>query len=204
MPLSPANLLGLLGQLDDALALEGAAPGAWVVCGGTALILRGLSERATRDIDVIGAWSVDEGRVIRIGEFVDATERAIARVSAAHPELRGLGARWVNLGPQEILRFGLPSGCIDRLMRLEIGDRLSLYVPARGDLIALKVYAAADDMGSRQTVHSDDLRSLAPTAEEISAAVAWVCSLPDPHHRIRPALKRLVEELGHHDIAYYL
>lgn len=204
MALSPANLLGLLGELNEALSLEEAAPGAWVVCGGTALILRGLGDRATRDVDVIGAWNPAEGRIIRIGEFAEATERAIASVAAAHPELRTLGALWVNLGPQEILRFGLPSGCVDRLMRLEIGDRLTLYVLARSDLIALKVYAAADDMGARQTVHADDLVSLAPTADEIAVAVAWVCSHPDPHHRIRPALKRLVEELGHHDIAYYL
>jgi hypothetical protein len=34
--------------------------------------------------------------------------------------------------------------------------------------------------------------------------IQWVLRMPDPHHRIRPSLKSIVEELGHEDLAYYI
>lgn len=204
MSLAIHNLNPLLKELNDALLLEDAAPVDWIVCGGTALALQGIGTRSTRDVDVLGNWMPQELQIVAIGIFPPAVERAIARVAEAHSELLDIGSRWVNLGPQEIVKCGLPERFAERLTAMRIGDRLTLHLLGRIDLIALKLYAAADDMGSRQQIHLDDLRLFEPTAEEINRAIHWVQRMPDPHHRIRPSLRNIVKELGHEDLAYYI
>lgn len=111
---------------------------------------------------------------------------------------------WVNLGPRPIIEFGLPDGFTNRRATVRIGARLTLHLLGRIDLIALKLFAASDDMGKRQQIHLDDLRTLDPTAQEIESAIRWIERMPDPHHRIRPAFKSIVELLGHEDLAHYV
>ena len=204
MSLNTHNLYALLGELHDALLLEDAAPVEWIVCGGTALALQGFGTRTTQDVDVLGNWVATGVQVVAIGAFPPEVARAIARVAAAHPELQGMGPRWINLGPQEIVKHGLPEGFAGRLTVTRIGARLALHLLGRLDLIALKLYAAADDMGRRQQIHFDDLQVFKPTATELDYGIQWVLRMPDPHHRIRPSLKSIVEELGHEDLAYYI
>ena len=208
MSLTAHNLNSLLGELNDALLLEGAAPVTWVVCGGTALALQGLSARTTEDVDVLGSWNdARDGsgvEIIAIGTFAPEVLRAIARVALAHPELAGLRSRWVNLGAQEIVKHGLPAGALSRLVPMRIGERLTLQLLGRVDLIALKLYAASDDLGRRQQIHLDDVRVLDSTAAELDDAIQWVLRMPDPQHRLRPSLKSILEELGHEDLSYYI
>jgi len=204
MSLAIHNLNPLLKELNDALLLEDAAPVDWIVCGGTALALQGFGTRTTRDVDVLGNWMRQELQIVAIGTFPPAVERAIVRVAQAHSELLDMGSRWVNLGPQEIVKHGLPERFAERLTAMRIGDRLTLHLLGRLDLIALKLYAAADDMGSRQQIHCDDLRVFEPTADEMNRAIQWVQRMPDPHHRICPSLRNIVKELGHEDLAYYI
>lgn len=198
------NLPELLRQLHDALVLEDAPPVEWIVCGGTALALQNLTVRTTRDIDVLAQWKGETLEVISIGTFSPAVRRAIDRVAAAHPELGGTLPAWVNLGPQQIVSEGLPDGFPARLVKVRIGDRLTLHLLGRLDLIALKLYAASDELGGRQPIHLDDLVNLKPSAADLEFALAWAVRMPDPQHRLRPALKRIVEDLGHDDLAYYV
>jgi len=51
--IDPTATHPLLRELNDALAIEGAEPVDWIVCGGTALGILGLVQRPTRDVDVI-------------------------------------------------------------------------------------------------------------------------------------------------------
>ncbi|MBL9150011.1 MAG: hypothetical protein JNM94_15090 [Phycisphaerae bacterium] len=198
------NLRALLAELNDAMTIEDAGPAEWLVCGGTALALQGFGSRTTRDVDVLGNWLPQGLEVVAIGTFPAAIERSIARVAAAHPELQGMGSAWVNLGAQPLVGFGLPEGFAQRLTAVRVGERLTLHLLGRTDLIALKLFAAADDIGSRQQIHLDDLRSFRPTEEEIENAIRWTVRMPAPHHRIKPTLKDIVEELGFHELAYYL
>lgn len=193
----------LLSELNDALILEGAEPVQWVICGGTALGLLGLLSRTTRDVDVLGERAAGGIEVIAT-DFPEGAKRAIQRVADAHRELQAPGPPWVNCGPARILELGLPDGFAGRLTELRMGERLTLHVPSRTDLVALKLFAAADDLGPRQAVHSADLRAIDPSAQEIESAIRWIEGLPDPHHRIRVALKSIVEELGHDDLAHYI
>lgn len=204
MTFTPDHIRNLLSELNDALTLDEAEPVSWLVCGGTALALQGLGTRSTRDVDVLGTWPANGIEVVAIADFPVAVKRAIRRVAAAHPELQGAGPLWVNLGPRQIVEFGLPEGFAKRLTALRVGDKLTLHLLGRPDLIALKLFAAADDMGARQSIHFDDLHALDPTAQEIESSIQWVERLPDPQHRIRPSLKSIVEQLGHEDLAHYI
>ena len=47
--IDPTATHPLLRELNDALAIEGAEPVDWIVCGGTALGILGLVQRPTRD-----------------------------------------------------------------------------------------------------------------------------------------------------------
>jgi hypothetical protein len=194
----------ILRELDAALALEGAVPVEWIICGGTALAIRGLARRTTRDVDVIAAWSPQSLEIVPLERFARPVERAIDRVAAAHPELQSGGLRWVNLGASGLLRFGLPPGCLERLARWPIGECLTLQVPDRLDLIAMKLLAASDPSHRRQAVHRSDLRAIAPEEEELRFAIDWVLGVPDPNHQTRAELREFLEELGRADLAYYI
>ena len=184
--IDPAATHPLLRELNDALAIEGAEPVDWIICGGTALGLLGLVQRPTRDC------------------FPPSVERAIVRAAEAHPELQSSGISWVNLGPKGLLDFGLPPGCTGRLTPRIIGTHLTLRLPDRRDLIAFKLFAAADASHGRQAVHKSDLQALDPNEEELRFAIDWVITIPDRNHQLRTELRELLQELGHEDLAYYI
>ncbi len=194
----------LLRELNDALALEGADPVDWIVCGGTALAILELVRRTTRDVDVIAGWSETARQVIELDRFPPAVLRAIARVADAHPELNASDISWVNLGAKGLLAFGLPVGCESRLTRVTIGGHLTLRLPARRDLIAFKLFAASDATQGRQAVHKSDVHALAPSVDELRFAIEWISTLPDRNHQLRAELREFLHELGHEDLAYYL
>jgi hypothetical protein len=199
--IDPAATHPLLRELNDALAIEGAEPVDWIVCGGTALSMLGLVQRPTRDIDVISSWNSATLEILPTERFPRSVERAIVRVAEAHPELRSSGIAWVNLGARGLLDFGLPPGCAGRLTARAIGTHLTLRLPDRRDLIAFKLFAAADAQG-RQSVHKSDLRVISPSEEELRFAIDWVITIPDPNHQLRAELREFLEELGHEDLAY--
>ena len=202
--IDPSATHPLLIQLNDALALEGADPVEWIICGGSALAILGLVQRTTRDIDVISGWSSAKLEVVRLDRFAPSVERAIDRVADAHPELRASELRWVNLGASGLLNFGLPPGCTTRLKRLRIGAHLTLQLPDRIDLITFKLFAAIDPTHARQAVHKSDFRALAPTEDEVRFAIDWVATIPDRNHQLRAELRAFLQELGHDDLAYYI
>lgn len=203
MGIFPDDIRSLLGELNDALLLEDAERTEWVICGGTALALLKLVRRTTRDVDVLGTWNAGAIELVA-GDFSDRVRRAVRRVAAAHPELQSPGPPWVNLGPRHLVELGLPEGFAKRLSVLPIGPKLTLHLPSRADLVALKLFAAADDLGERQHIHLEDLRAVGATVQELAAAITWIERLPDPHHRIRASLRRVVEDLGHEDLAHYI
>ena len=202
--IDPSTASPLLRELNDALALEGAAPVEWIICGGTALQIQGLAQRTTRDIDVIAGRSPVTLELVPLTRFAPAIERAIDRVSSAHPELRSGDLRWVNLGPRRLIESGLPPGFTDRLQPLVVGKHLTLHLPARIDLLAFKLFAAADARGIRQHIHQADFIALAPTEAEIRFALDWILTIPDPNHSLRAELRGFLKDIGHDDHAYYI
>lgn len=193
----------LLEELAEWLEFEDSEPVDWLVCGGVALMLQGLQSRTTRDVDVLATWNDQSVEVVCINEFSPTVVRCIQHVIDAHPELEGLDQRWINLGPAKLARDGLPSGYEQRITTIQFGTRLTLRLLGRLDLVALKLYAAADDHGARQPIHLQDLRELRPTRDELDTAVDWIRTLSDFELK-RQELKHVARELGYEDLAYYI
>ncbi|MEN0068084.1 MAG: DUF6036 family nucleotidyltransferase [Myxococcota bacterium] len=146
-----------------------------VVIGGGALLLLGLVERATKDLDVLARIEGDAW--VRAEPFPPALEAAVHDVAAA----LDLSDDWLNPGPTDLLDFGLPSGFADRVF-----SGLTVRLASRDDQVAFKLYAAADQWPS-ESRHLSDLRALAPTREELLAAARW-CRTHDPSSGFRNVL----------------
>src|SRR3990170_4162044 len=73
-----------------------------VVTGGSALVALGVVRRATRDVDVVA---------LRTGGTLVPAEPLPAALAAARDLVArdfGLDPGWLNPGPTDLLRFGLP------------------------------------------------------------------------------------------------
>jgi len=174
-----------LWALSEQLAAVG-AHFELVVVGGSALVALGLVERATRDVDVLGILS--EGGLSSAEPVPVVLAAAAARVARD----LGLPTDWLNPGPTALLDLGLPQGFLDRTHRVEIGQGLVVLYADRYDQIHFKLYAMVDQGGGR---HEEDLRSLAPTREELLAAARWTTS-HDPSIGFRQQLLLALGELG--------
>lgn len=201
MQMTSEALRQLLAELADWLDHHECDPVEWVVCGGVALALQGLHTRTTRDVDVLGTWDTPGSEIAGIDDFPEKVKVCIERVIQDHPELQG--TRWINLGPRHLVEFGLPDGFEDRLHAISFGTRLTLRLLGRQDLVALKLFAAADVAGSRQHIHYNDLEVLKPTEAELDAAVKWTRTLPD-FELIRTEIRDAVCRLGYDELGYYI
>ena len=189
----------LLAALADQLDLGGADPVHLVVCGGTALNVLGLVVRPTLDVDVVAlASSGSGGRVVfASAEPLPADLRAAARRVAADFDL---AEGWLNPGPTELLRFGLPQGCEDRLVTRGYGRQLTASFLSRFDLLCLKLYAYVDSGPGK---HGEDLRALAPTEPELETAARW-CLTHDPSPGFLQELAAALRSLGAERVAHRL
>lgn len=188
-----------LAALGAQLEFVGAPTAHLVLCGGSALFLRGFMSRAvTMDIDVLGLLNLSSttpgGEVSKCRPLPEEVERA-AKVVAK--DLR-LPDGWINAGPTDLVDAGLPEGLVHRLRPESFGSRLTVYLVDRLDQIHFKLYAAADqDSKSR---HIEDLRALAPSREELLAAATWTRT-QDPSEAFALMLRRCLEWLGYPDVA---
>jgi hypothetical protein len=203
MSISRDTLLDLLKELDQWLEFNDVEPIELVVCGGVAMALQNLNTRTTRDVDVLGTWHQGLMQIASLTEFPPGVRASIARVAQNHPELRDLGKDWVNLGPTELARRGLPKGFESRLQTTRLGKKLVLHLLSRADLIPLKLYAASDRFSLRQAIHLDDLKLLKASFDELDKALDWVKTLPDYEEKI-PEIQNVLERLGFDDLAQYI
>lgn len=157
-----------------------------VAIGGGSLLLRGLLERTTRDVDILSV--IVEGSHVSAeplpGDLVEAV-RDVAR-------LHGLDEKWLNAGPTSLLDFGLPAGFDDRLVTHRYGA-LTLHVAGRLDQVHFKLYAAVDQ--GPDSKHMADLRKLEPTHEDLLAAAAWARS-HDPSEGFLDMSAQLLSAFG--------
>jgi hypothetical protein len=150
------------------------------VVGGAALALSGIA-RTTYDVDVL--------RPAVLPPSLREGARVVARS-------RGLPPAWLETGPAAILqRLGvlsrLPGYFFETASVVEIGESLVVEVAGRQALISLKLLAAGPSTGK----HLDDLRALAPKAEELREALRFVLDLDSSEPRRRD-LEAVVAALG--------
>ncbi len=157
-----------------------------VTIGGSSLMLLGLLQRPTRDLDVVAI--VEGDHYVKVRELPSPLQQAVSEIGQA----LDIGPSWLNLGPADLLDFGLPEGFAARTEVRRYGP-LTLRVAGRDDQIALKLYASTDQ--GRQSKHFQDLQRLEPTQEELVWAARWTTT-HDPSEGFRGELVAILAALG--------
>lgn len=175
-------LLGALGEQVNALGgrLE------IVVIGGSALTALGLVRRATRDVDLL---AIAERGTLRIAEPLP---KVLLSARAAVARDFGLDENWLNAGPTDLIKWGLPHGFMTRVVTRPYGPALTVHFAGRLDQVHFKLFALVDQGGGR---HETDLRALEPTPEELTAAARWSLT-QDPSPGYKVVLAEALQYLG--------
>ena len=194
MKLSADNIDAILAALDGQIRLRGEGPLRAVVCGGTALAVLGLVDRATKDVDVLAFAREREGEIAleKASPMPAWLEDAAERVGRDF----SLPPGWFNAGPTGQLDLGLPDGCIGRLVSIRYGHALEVLYLHRIDQIHFKLFAAVDRGG----YHVQDLLALGPNVDEMTAAARWVLT-QDVSVPFRELLCQLLARTGHEQVA---
>jgi hypothetical protein len=151
--------------------------------GGGGLLLLGLMERPTRDLDLVAL--VRDHELISANPLPPPLARAIDDVGAALE----LGNEWLNIGPASLLSQGLPVGFMSRLQpRYYRG--LTVHLASRLDQIYFKLYASVD-LGP-ESKHVTDLLALKPSPAELEQAKQW-CLSHDTSDAFRTELNKALQ-----------
>jgi len=154
-----------------------------IVVGGAALVLLGVTERQTRDVDILHPE-------------LSAEVTLAARAFATHLREQGveLADDWLNNGPMQLAEV-LPDGWRLRVRSIFEGAVLRLTVLGRADLLKTKLFALCD----RGTDLADCI-ALAPDPDELDEAEPWLAEQDAnpmwPEH-VRSTLADLRRRLGH-------
>jgi hypothetical protein len=156
-----------------------------VAIGGGSLLLLGLIQRPTRDIDLVAL--VDKGRYLCADPLPASLKQAVEEVGRTF----GLASDWMNPGPTDLLRLGLPEGFEGRLVSKTYAA-LTVHIASRFDQICFKLYASVDQ--GPQSKHFADLQRLKPTGEELERARSW-CVTHDPSPAFSDQLRQALVAL---------
>ncbi len=154
-----------------------------IVVGGSALALLGVTDRQTRDFDILEPELPKE-------------ISSAAREFAAHLRAEGveLADDWFNNGPIQLADV-LPDGWRLRVQIVFTGAALTMATIGRADLLKTKLFALCD----RGTDLADCV-ALAPTTRELEESEPWLCEQDGnprwPDH-VRATLEDLRRRLGH-------
>ena len=178
-----------LTLLNERLKIDEAPPAELVVCGGSALIFTGVVARTTKDVDIVALAKPGTGgkELLEAKPLPDYLQKAAAQVASD----LGLDANWLNDGPADLLKYGLPEGFKERLQTKIYGQELTVHYISRVDQIHFKVYASVDSGPGR---HVDDLLALKPTLAEMESAAQWVVT-HDPSDEFKETLKQMLKSL---------
>lgn len=175
-------------RLNEALATLGALleertqHASLLVVGGATLLLLGVVDRPTADVDVVGVSSpAGYLKADALPEFLGTAVRDVGRAL-------GLGDSWLNTGPAGLVDFGLPDG-IERRVSIRTYGTLELHLPSQEDLVCFKLYAAVDQ--TERSKHFADLRALGPTRDQLLTAARWT-KTQDPSAGFHSELQRIL------------
>lgn len=185
MDITGETLDVLLGALGEQLSALGSHVEI-VVIGGSALTALGLIRRSTRDVDLLAIAVKGE---LRLAEPLPA---ALLSARAAVARDFGLDENWLNAGPTDLIKWGLPRGFMTRVVTRQCGPGLVVHFAGRVDQIHFKLFAMVDQGGGR---HETDLRALDPTTAELIEAARWSMT-QDPSPGYREVLVEALRYLG--------
>lgn len=154
--------------------------------GGGNVLLLGLIDRPTADVDVIGIKDGTHYRQAR--ELPEPLLSAAADVADA----LDIPAKWINSGPASLMVLGLPQGWEERVEVRQYGA-LEIHLTSRFDQICFKLYAATDS--GPDDKHFHDLMKLTLSREELLTAAAWTRT-HDPSEGFRTMLIGCLDRFG--------
>lgn len=166
-----------------------------VIIGGAALLLLEVIDRPTLDVDVV---ALGDGRTLTNARPLPADlVLAVREVGRALdlPTRDAGGKDWLNAAPAILLRLGLPDGFADRLSTTTHGG-LTLRLPSRRDLVALKLWAATSAQRARRAVDIADLRALSPSISDLRAGLEWSALLDGRPEFWELDARPILEQLG--------
>ncbi len=153
------------------------------IIGGAALLVMGVIDRATQDVDCLDP---EIPEAIRDA----AVQFAKDYVGGGAP----LKQDWLNNGPRSLVA-DLPEGWQDRTVILQQVGGLCIRTLGRSDLLKSKLFAYCD----RQQDEGDCV-ALAPSADELRECLPWLVerdgNLLWPEH-VRSSLRGLAKEMGY-------
>lgn len=188
------NAEDLLEALGKALEESGAEPVDILVCGSMALILQGLIDRRTRDIDGIGIV-IERGGNLEIRKpLLDRDlSQAIERVGTVF----GFQKHWLSFQARVLIENGLPEGIIERATVKRYGDRLTVRLSSPRDMVYFKIIGAING----RIIDEEDLVEMEKTEEQVGAAAAECLADGYEREKIADILRaigygKLAEKLG--------
>jgi hypothetical protein len=182
----------MLSALGAVMEERGIAPTDIVVCGAMVLLMQGVTNRPTRDIDGLGLV-VEEGgslvlrKPLMSGEF----NAAVERVGSLFNE----GKYWFSTAAI-ILHDDteLPDDLIAKAEVRRYGERLTVRLCSRPHMVCLKMWAAIH----RGEPDLGDLIAMGISHEEARVAVEW-CLQQDSG--ILGEITAVLEGVGHGELA---
>ena len=194
MVLELENMIEALDLIGADLTAAGARAKLLIVGGGSLLLL-GLVDRPTQDIDVIALQEND--KFIKALVLPESVSRSLVRVR----RVMELPEDWINVEAADVMDHGLPHGFEKRIIRRDFGG-LTLFLLGRLDLICLKVHAAVD-RDDPKGKHVQDLQKLSPTSKELILAAKWAMT-HDPSEGFRYILCKALKHWGVEDAGKWL
>lgn len=184
-----AQIQEALTRLGRRLALADADECSLLICGGSALSLAGLVNRATRDVDVLGLVKITTEKLV----VDEALPQVIIQFAGLVAVDLNLDDDWLNDSALAVHRLGLPPGILKRAKKHEFGPCLAVYVIGRQDQVALKLYAALDRQKGQR--HFRDLETIKPTIREMETAIRWLLDRK-ASPEFRQAVAKISKSLG--------
>jgi hypothetical protein len=179
-----------LTLLESRIRTSGGAPIEIVVCGGSALITTKLVPRTTKDVDIL-ALKGEQGLF-----DPDPMPAFLTEAAAVVAKTLNLPEDWLNTGPADLFRMGLPKDFERRLIAKSFGTHLAVHFIGRLDQIHFKLYASVDRGG----YHIEDLLALNPTDNELLMAAKWT-QTHDVSEGHTMLLKDMMTQLGWGNVA---
>lgn len=159
-----------------------------LVCGGMALIITGeVRRRRTRDIDCIGFVEKERSGelAIRMAQESDFFIEAKRRVAA----LFSLPDEWLNFDAGALAPFSPPEGILERAEVIRLGERLTVRVCSRRDMVTLKMLGAASGEGREKDL--DDLTEMQISESEARQALDFCLARDIDRQRLAVVLESL-------------
>jgi hypothetical protein len=185
----------MLSALGTVLEEQEIDPVDIVVCGAMALLLQGIIDRPTRDIDGLGLVVEEDGSLaLRKPLMSNEFNAAVESVGSLFNE----GKHWFSTAAI-ILHDDteLPADLVERAQVRRYGERLIVRLCSRGHMVCLKMWAAIN----RGEPDIGDLIKMEISVEEARAGAEW-CLEQD--NEALPEILAVLEEVEHGELAEQL